>query len=146
MEEVFQDRFADVEATVARHEGYRKYMYKCPAGKTTIGYGTNLDAGLPEDEARMLLSVRLIKLADELSVRIPWWGGLSEVRQDVLINMAYQMGVEGLMGFKNALAAMGREDWATAEAEMLDSKWARSDSPNRAKELAMIMRTGSDEN
>jgi len=131
-----------LEAMVARQEGYREYMYKCTAGKTTIGYGTNLDAGLPEDEAFALLRMRLDKIGAELRKQLPWYGQLNASRQDVLRNMAYQMGIAGLLGFKNALAAMERQDWSTASAEMLDSKWARSDSPNRARELATIMRTG----
>jgi len=131
-----------LEATVARHEGYREYMYKCPAGRQTIGYGYNLDAGMPEDEAFLLMRTRLDKIDIELCKRLPWYAQLNNARQDVLLNMAYQMGVAGLLGFKKALAAMERQDWQTAGAEMLDSKWAKSDSPNRARELATIMRTG----
>jgi len=131
-----------LERMMVRHEGYRQHMYKCTAAKTTIGYGYNLDAGMPEDEAFMLMRMRLRKTEAELATRIPWFTSLVAERQEVLVNMAYQMGVAGLMGFKKALAAMSRGDWNTAADEMLDSKWARSDSPNRARELALVMRTG----
>ena len=132
-----------LEMMVARHEGYREKPYRCPAGKLTIGYGYNLDAGMPEDEAHMLMTWRLAKLATELKARLPWFNWLKDERKDVLLDMAYQMGIDGLLGFKNAIAAMGAGDWNKAAGEMLDSKWARQDSPARAKELAAIMRAGS---
>lgn len=132
-----------LEAIVARHEGYRMHMYKCSAGKLTIGYGYNLEAGMPEDEARLLLRYRLDKLAAQLAQQLPWYAVLKAERKEVLIDMAYQMGIAGLLGFRKALAAMGQGDWSTAAKEMLDSKWARADSPGRAKELAEIMRTGT---
>ena len=35
------------------------------------------------------------------------------------------------------------KDWDKAADEMLDSKWAKNDSPARAKRTAQMMRTGS---
>ena len=57
-------------------------------------------------------------------------------------NMGYQLGIAELMGFKRMLAAMERGDYEAAAREMLDSKWARQDSPGRARRLAERMRRG----
>jgi len=130
-----------LEALVARHEGFSEHIYRCTAGKLTIGYGLNLQAGLPEDEAHMLLRMRLDKCAAALQRRLPWFAAWpDDPRRDVLIDMAYQLGVDGLLAFRRFLAACQKKDWPAAAKEMLDSKWAREDSPNRAKELAGMMR------
>lgn len=43
------------------------------------------------------------------------------------------MGVAGLLQFKKFLAALEAEMVEQAAKEMLDSKWARTDSPGRAR-------------
>lgn len=124
---------------VARHEGYRQHIYRCPAGKLTIGYGLNISAGLPRDEAALLLEYRLNKIDEQLARTLPFYPKLSAIRQDVLCDMAYNLGVAGLMGFKRMLAAVEVGDYQLAAAEMLDSKWARQVG-RRATELADLMR------
>jgi lysozyme len=62
-------------------------------------------------------------------------------RQAVLLNMAFNLGVGGLLGFKRALGAMRIEDYARAGTEMLDSTWARQ-VKGRAAELARQMMLG----
>lgn len=128
-----------LDAMVARHEGYRKHMYLCTKGKRTIGYGFNIDAGIPEDEARMLMHMRLEKIDKEYKKIFPWYKEMDEFRQDILIDMAYQMGVEGVCGFTNFIKACSVKDWMKASLEMLDSKWAKKDTPERAFELAQMM-------
>lgn len=130
----------DTEAMVARHEGYMPNIYRCTAGKLTIGYGYNLDAGMPEDEAHLLLRYRLNKIDGELDGRLPWYDSLPDAKKSALQDMAYQMGVAGVMKFKKFLAALEAGKWDQAAKEMLDSKWAKTDSPNRARELAGIIR------
>jgi lysozyme len=133
-----------LEALVARHEGYRQHLYRCTSGKLTIGYGLNLEAGLPEDEARLLMSYRLRKIRERLSRAFPWFDGLGQIRKDVLISMAYQMGLEGLFGFRKMLDAVEKKQWDRASYEMLDSRWAKEDTPERAKELSLMMKHGVD--
>lgn len=130
------------EAMVAKHEGYMATLYRCSAGKLTIGYGYNLDAGMPEDEAALLMRFRIGKIRMELAKKLQWFPELNDARKSALIDMAYQMGVSGLLAFKRALGAMRQGDYATAKKELLDSKWARSDSPTRAKEIAEIIYRG----
>lgn len=121
-----------------KHEGFRSTPYRCTAGKLTVGYGINLDAGISEEEANLLLCHRIhsteIKLAS-----YEWYRSLDENRRDVLANMAYNLGLAGLLKFKNMIAALEDKDYNKAAEEMLDSKWAFQ-VKGRAVELAEIMR------
>ena len=67
----------------------------------------------------------------------------SSQRQRALVNMCFQMGTQGLAKFRKMVAAIMRDDWATAQAEALDSKWARSDSPARAQRVAHMLGRGA---
>ncbi len=71
------------------------------------------------------------------------WNKCNPDRQAILISMAYQMGVGGLLKFKGMLAAINQENWSQAQAEGLDSIWARTQSPNRAKRQMEVMLTGT---
>lgn len=59
--------------------------------------------------------------------------------EDILTNMIFQMGAAGVANFKKMHEAITKRDYATASKEMLDSKWAKSDSPGRAARLAARM-------
>lgn len=63
-------------------------------------------------------------------------------RRDILISMAYQMGTDGLAGFKNTLKLIADGNFSAAADGMLNSLWAKQ-TPNRAKRHADVMRTGS---
>ena len=124
-----------------RHEGVRLKPYRCPAGRLTLGVGRNLDdCGITLAEAEALLANDLAALERKLQ-RLPWFRALDPVRQDVLINMAFNLGYEGLMAFEATLAGVRRGDYAAAARSMLASKWARQVGA-RARELAEQMRTG----
>jgi len=122
-------------------EGYRKTPYRDSLGKLTIGIGYNLDAGMPGDEALVLARYRCWKLSAALAREWPWYAGLNAPRQAALIAMAYQMGLDGLRGFKEMLAALATGAHETAAREALDSKWA-AQTPARAQRTAEIIRTG----
>ena len=132
----------DLERLVARHEGFRSHVYRCSAGALTIGYGTNISDGISETEALLLLRHRLGLVVAGLEHRFPWFSRLGPVRQQVLASMGYQLGLPGLLRFRRMLLACGEGDYPRAAREMLDSKWAREDSPGRAQELAEMMRRG----
>lgn len=113
-------------------------------GILTIGIGRNLrDRGIRTDEAYRMLNNDLEDVTADLTTYLPWWEKLDEIRQRVLVNMCFNMGIKRLLGFKNMLAATERGDYATAAAEMLDSKWHHEDVGIRAERLADQMRLGS---
>lgn len=131
-----------LERLVMRHEGFRSHVYRCTAGALTIGFGTNISDGISQDEAHLLLRHRLQLVVSGLEHRFAWWPHLTPARQQVLASMGYQLGLPGLLRFRRMLLACGRGDYPEGAREMLDSKWAREDSPNRARELAEMMRRG----
>lgn len=125
-------------------EGWVPRVYTCPAGKLTIGYGFNLeDCDMPKEVADKWLSILVNEVRTALykSSNSQTFGWLTLSRKEVLIDMAYNLGVNGLMGFKNMWKALEDGDYDRAADEMLDSKWARQVG-RRATELAEIMRTG----
>lgn len=127
-------------------EGMVLKPYRCTAGKLTIGIGRNLeDAGISKSEAMLLLGADIDKVESQLDATLPWWRGMSEARQQVLANMAFNMGIgnsaRGLLSFRNTLAAMHRGDYKAAARGMLDSTWARQVG-QRAVRLAKMMEDG----
>lgn len=144
----FIDSFELIVKDLKRHEGTgpkkrgRFLPYKDSEGILTIGYGINLDDGLYQDEVESLLDHRINMVMSTCRSKFaPWWYTLDDVRQHVLINMVYNMGMPRVLKFKKMLKAIKKKDWEEAEIQMLDSKWSRQ-VKGRAKELAKRMRTG----
>ncbi len=132
-----------IEEQLVLHEGLRLNPYRCPAGKLTIGVGRNLeDKGISMAEALFLLRNDVEEVRTQLE-RYPWYTQLDPVRQKVLIDMAFNLGIGGLMQFRKMLAALEAGDYGKTADEMLDSKWARQVG-KRAQRLAEMMRTGAD--
>lgn len=117
-------------------EGFRGESYLDSLDIPTIGFGTRLP--LSEAEAELILQFRLNQKISHLLEMKPIVLTLTQSRQEVLFEMAYQLGVNGLLKFKNMWRAIEDNDYATASAEMLNSRW-HSQTPNRAEKLAKIM-------
>lgn len=123
-------------------EAKKNKPYRDTVGKLTIGVGRNLDdRGLSDDEIAYLLANDIKIVEKELDRELPWWRGMNDVRQNVLANMAFNMGVPGLKTFKNTLLSMRNASYDMAADGMISSKWARQVG-DRAKRLAKQMRTG----
>ena len=117
-----------------RDEGVVLTLYKCSAGKNTIGVGRNVDdRGITEDESDYLLGNDIDLCVDELENNFTWYKNLSDARQRVLVNMCFNLGLTRLLGFKKFLAALEAEDWDRAAEEMLDSKWAVQVGPRSTR-------------
>lgn len=129
-------------AELRRDEGERFKPYKDTVGKLTIGVGRNLDdRGITTDESAYLLANDVTHVMRGLDIGLPWWRTLDPVRQRVLINMGFNLGINGLLGFVNTLRMVREKDYAAAAAGMLASKWARQVG-DRAKRLAYMMEHG----
>jgi len=128
-----------------RHEGFRKHPYLDTLGFLTVGYGYNLDSlmedGISEKEAVSLLETRVSIIREEAARKIPGWDKLLDARQDVIIDMIYNMGITRFFGFKRMLSALEAQDYDSAADEMLDSRWAEQVG-GRALELSEMMRLG----
>ena len=126
------------------HEGVRDRPYKDSVGKLTIGVGRNLtDKGLKPKEIEYLLMNDIMDCIDDLNKYLPWWRQLNEVRQRVLMDMCFNLGIGGLLGFKNTLSFIQSGDYEQASQNMLSSKWA-SQVGQRSRRLSEMMRTGQD--
>lgn len=126
---------------VKKHEGYRQHPYYCTAEKLTIGYGRNLDdVGISKQEAETLLlnDLSLRKAGIKRTINTYY---CNEARFAVLLNMAYNLGLEGLFAFKKTLSYIENGEFEYAAIEMLESRWAKQ-LPKRAKELSLQMKTG----
>ena len=127
-----------------RHEGLRVLPYKDSEGKLTIGVGRNLDdKGIRRAEAMFMLSNDIAEayFDAERFVGVKVFHELNEVRQIVLVDMAFNMGLTKLNGFKRFKSALMRHNYDEAESEMEDSKWCVQVG-TRCRNLRRMMRTG----
>lgn len=127
-------------------EGVKAQAYQDHLGFWTIGVGRLIDArkpgsGLRPSEIDMLLQNDIDDRIEALTRRLPWFQNLDDARRGVLLNMSFQLGVDGLMGFKNTLRMVEDGDYMGAARNMMQSKWAEQ-TPKRAARMAEQMRTG----
>ena len=130
-----------IEDQLILHEGLRLKPYRCTAGKLTIGVGRNLeDKGISHHEALFLLRNDIVEVTAQLE-RFDWFRALGPVRRKVLIDMCFNLGIQGLLGFKQMIEALKRGDYETAADEMVNSRWYRQVG-ERGRRLERMMRTG----
>tara|TARA_R100000353_G_scaffold169929_1_gene133308 strand:- start:4369 stop:4800 length:432 start_codon:yes stop_codon:yes gene_type:complete len=133
---------ASLENQLITHEGLELKPYQCTADKLTIGVGRNIeDRGITEDEARYLLKNDIKIVEDELLSKKPMVAELDAVRQRVLVDMGFNLGIPTLLKFQNMWLAIEQEDFIQASVEMMDSRWARQVG-QRAHRLSEAMRIG----
>jgi len=129
------------KAQLKLHEGYKNKLYVDTVGVPTIGVGFNLDQPVPTAVIDFWYDYVLAEHEKALNIGIPWAKSLDEVRYSVLLNMAYNLGISGLLKFKQTLGAIKRGDYDQAASMMLQSKWA-SQVKGRAVTLSKMMRSG----
>ena len=124
-----------------RDEGIKLRLYQDSRGVPTIGVGRNLrDKGISLSEAEMLLDNDLrdvFRLADQL----PWLTDLDEARRNAIFNMAFNLGIQGVLSFTKTLGLIKQGHYPEAAAEMLKSDWAKQ-VPNRAARLSLQVEYG----
>jgi lysozyme len=122
---------------IKKNEGFVGTPYKDSLGIPTIGYGTKLP--LSEREASVILEMRLKDKIKEIEIKEPLMNNLPGATQEVIAEMCYQMGVNGVLKFKKMWSALRNFDFVKASDEMLDSRWAKQ-TPKRALELSEKMK------
>ena len=119
-------------------EGLRLKPYKDTVGKTTIGVGRNLDdVGISEEEARQLLANDIANVEAGLDHELPWWRSQPEPVQRAIGNMAFQLGISGLLQFKNMLQALESGNYEGATQAALASTCAK-EVPDRAVRITAL--------
>lgn len=153
---------AALKRELTRDEGERLKVYRCTADKRTIGVGRNLDdrgisasetaalgitvasaiaSGITPEQSQRLLDNDIDDCEADLDRHLPWWRRLDPVRQRVLLNMCFNLGIRGLLGFHKTLPLIRNGLYERAANHMLASKWARQ-VKGRAVRLAAMMRLG----
>jgi len=126
--------------SVKKHEGFRREVYLDHRGNPTIGYGTRVnEIEIDETTGEEWLLRELLEKMGRLQ-SVTGFDELSPIRQDVILEMAYQMGVGGVLKFKRMWLAIRSGRFHEAADEMLDSRWHREQSPERAWLLSQRMR------
>jgi len=124
--------------SIKKHEGWRSKLYVDSVGVKTIGYGINLEQQeMPKAVAELWLSMVVSDIKNKLR-EYEWYIKLNGDRRKAIIDMAYNLGIPGLLKFKNMIAAIKENNYRKAAKEMIDSKWA-SQVGKRATDLAKIM-------
>jgi lysozyme len=125
---------------IKQHEGLRLHLYRDSRGIPTIGWGRNLQAhGISYHEAELLLQADYAE-ALAAAMKYPWFGGLSQPRQAVVLDMIFNLGADGFGAFQVTIELIAAGDYAGAAAAMEHSKWAVQVG-KRAEQDAEIMRT-----
>jgi lysozyme len=132
-----------------RDEGIRYEPYLDSRGISTVGCGHNLVADplpgetYPLTDARVdqILKDDVARIWGKLQADLPWVKSLPDVIAGVLTNMSFNMGVGGLLGFKNTLVFVENGEYSAAADEILRSLWAKQVGA-RATRLAEQLRTG----
>nr|DAS37932.1 MAG TPA: lysozyme [Caudoviricetes sp.] len=132
---------------IKAHEGYRREIYKDSVGKPTVGYGF-LVAALSPDELKLnggkvepiskevaekILNLKVAKLQKRVFQCLPWLQSKPQNVQDVLTEMAYQLGLAGLMGFRHTLSCIEAGDYAQA-AKNLKASLLYRQTPKRVED------------
>ena len=135
----------DLKSQLLREEGAESCAYQDSLGYWTIGVGRLIDSrkggGLSNDEIDFLLENDIKAKTHEVLLALPWMPRLSEPRQAVLIGMAFQMGIGGLLKFKRMLGSIEDGQYVKAAEEMIKSRWAKQ-TFGRAARMAKQMETG----
>lgn len=152
---------ATLETELIRDEGERLKGYRDTKNKWTIGIGRNLDDvgtvplnrtkadvlanGVNQAEIDQLFAYDIDRTAGDLDKRLSWWRNLDPVRQRVMLNMCFNMGIgnakHGLCSFVHTLGMIERGEYSHAADAMEKSEWAR-EVGIRADRLASMMRNG----
>ncbi len=129
-----------VRHSIEGHEGRVGYAYQDHKGYWTIGIGHLIDerrgGKLPDHIIDLLCDWDIEQVITELDRNAPFWREVHKGARAALIEMGFQMGVPSLMKFRKMWAALKNGDYAEAHAQALQSKWARIDTPDRAKAVA----------
>lgn len=133
---------AKLAAQLTSDEGKRYRIYTDTVGKLTAGVGRNIsDRPFSDDEIALMLANDIAGVERDLDRNLPWWRTMSEARQCALANACFNLGIDRLLGFKNALTMLHFGRWDAAADEFMNSRWA-SQVPNRAKRVTDLIRKG----
>lgn len=138
-------------ALIKEAENFYPNEYYCPAGKLTQGYGRNLEVhplsasekaelvnGLVSEPIATQWALKELNQCENQLKDNKVYQTLSDVRKAIMLDMAFNMGIKGLMDFKKMWAALAKQDFITAASEMKDSSWYRQTKTRAVRNVAMM--------
>lgn len=135
----------DLRADLVRDEGWIPHAYLDSEGLITVGVGFMIDqkrgGKLYDEEINFILDNRITRVSRDLNAALPQFRLYPEIVRRALLNMAYNLGISGLLKFKNMIAALDAGDYQTAATEALNSKWSRQVG-QRSERIAALIREG----
>ena len=125
--------YDNIKEMLIKNEGLVLQPYRCKNNFLSLGVGRNLDAnGISEDEAMFMLENDINRVVANLDKVWEVWRTFPPPAQEVCVDCAFQMGITGWMNFRQTRALMEMGCWLEASEEILRSKYATKDTPNRA--------------
>lgn len=133
-------------------EGEVLHAYQDSLGWWTIGVGHLIDGrkggAIPPEISDALLEWDLARVERQLDPAIPWWRTLDDIRQQVVMDLTFNMGWApnapgGFDDFHNTLAALQRGRWADGATGLRKSLWYRQVGSRRAEPLCVAVETGA---
>ena len=162
MPDLSEDQLDKLHQELILDEGLYLNVYVDTVGKRTIGVGRNIDDnpltdeendhignkdiesdGITKDDAMYLLDNDINKVISQLKSKLDFFDDLDPIRQRVLIDLGFNMGVPGLLTFKNTLNFVRNGDYDSAAAGLTHSKWFNQVGV-RGPRLVKMMKTGQD--
>lgn len=140
---------------IKAHEGFRDHIYKDSLGKATIGYGFLVSALSPDElklnggkaepmsreVAEKILNLKVARLQRRVLECLPWLSSKPQSIQDTILEMAYQLGLAGLMGFRHTLGCIEAGNYAQAARNLRASLLYRQ-TPRRVEDYIRGLRDG----
>lgn len=131
-------------------EGFSEGPYYCSEGFPTIGIGQRIgpkgadlslyEFNVSKTVAHAWLKEKVMHIENDLQ-KYDWFDKLTGNRRAVIVSMSYQLGITGLLKFKNMIKAINIGDFDLAALEALDSRWA-TQTPGRAMRHAKVLASG----
>ena len=135
----------DLLSCIKEHEGLRLSCYKDSLGFDTIGYGKCIDkrksCGITEEEAAHLLENDVFSCESQLKV-YSWWLDLDRVRQDVFVELCFNIGLESLLKFNTLISLVKEKKYKEASDDLLGTLWAKEVGSIRSNNMANRLATG----
>lgn len=148
---------AEMITRLKMHEGCSLKPYKCPAGKLTIGIGRNVEDnpltaeelrvigdwkhGITREAAHYLCRNDIERCIADLQKHLKFFDGLDKERKYALIDLCFQLGINGLLKFKRTLGSIAVGNYNLASEQLLESKYA-SQVPTRSKRISKLIKNG----
>lgn len=133
-------------AKLINHEGEKLSAYQDSLGWWTIGIGHLIDArkggSIPQRISRELFEDDVAVKTVQARIAFPWFDWLNPVRQDAIVNLTFNLGIDGLKKFRLMIAAIEKQEWHQAAFELNNSLWAKQVQRQRVVDLTYAIEKG----